>query len=157
VSDDFNLDTHCVVCQEPRSTHPTESNNPFPLFDEGRACRDCDAYITASRLTIAQANNTWVQLIKDANGVVADALPFFAAYILRYFMSNAAGIRIVKKRAVEMMQAEADRLSAEQTAREEAGCPDCGYIEDDVATHYENCVHFDTDLIADDDTEEDWS
>ena len=85
-----------------------------------------------------------------------ETAPFFAAYILREFMSNAAGIRIVNKRAVEMMQAEADRLSAEQTKREEAGCPDCGYIEDDVATHYENCVHFDTDLIADD-TEEDWS
>ena len=30
----------------------------------------------------------------------------------------------------------------------EEGCEYCGYIEDDLATHYEDCVHFDTDLIA---------
>ena len=50
MSDDFNLDTHCVVCREPRSTHPTDSNNPYPLYDEGRACRDCDVHVTAARI-----------------------------------------------------------------------------------------------------------
>lgn len=137
----INLDTHCVVCEEPRSTHPTESNNPRPLFNEGRACRDCNAYIIAARLYSVRIPHASEEVIG----------------IIRNFLNLSMSVRAANKRAVEMMQAEADRLSAEQTAREEAGCPDCGYIEDDVATHYENCVHFDTDLIADDDTEEDWS
>jgi len=77
-------------------------------------------------------------------------------FILRQFLNGAASIKEAKRIADEMMQTEMTRLEAEETARNEAGCPDCGYIEDDVATHYENCVHFDTDLIADDDTEEDW-
>lgn len=142
MSDDFDLDTHCVVCKEPRSTHPTESNNPRPLFQEGRACRDCDAYITAARM------KTW--------GIKDDNARAFVLRTLHDFLNFVASIKKAKRVADEMMQTEMTRLEAEETARNEAGCPDCGYIEDDVATHYENCVHFDTDLIADD-TEEDWS
>jgi hypothetical protein len=141
MSDEFDLDTHCVVCREPRGSHPTESNNPRPLFDEGRACRDCDSYIIASRMMLAGLNEE----LRDN-----------CLFILRQFLNGAASIKEAKRIADEMMQTEMTRLEAEETARNEAGCPDCGYIEDDVATHYENCVHFDTDLIADDDTEEDW-
>ena len=132
--DDFNFETHCVVCHEPRSTHPTETNRPNPLFTKGFACRDCDVFVTASRVPAMQ--------------------PF--TEILREFLSLSTALRQAQKRALELMDAEMTRLEKEQTAREEAGCPDCGYIEDDVATHYENCLHFDTDLIADDD-EEEWS
>ena len=90
MSDDFNLDTHCVVCQEPRSTHPTESNNPSPLYDEGRACRDCDSFITAARMKV------WN--IKDDNARA------FVLRTLHDFLKMAASIRISKNRADEMLE-----------------------------------------------------
>ena len=141
MSDDFSLITHCVVCREPRSMHPTESNNPRPLFNEGRACRDCDSYITAARVYTVRLNQ------EQGEEVIG---------VIRNFLNLAAGIRIANKRAVEMMQAEADRLSAEQTKREEEGCPDCGYIADDRSDHYPNCVHFDGCNYEPEDME-DWS
>lgn len=90
MSDDFNLDTHCVVCQEPRSTHPTESNNPRPLFQEGRACRDCDTYIIAARM------KTW--------GIADDNARAFVLRTLHDFLKMTATIRLSKKHAAEMLE-----------------------------------------------------
>ena len=89
MSDDFNLDTHCVVCQEPRSTHPTESNNPRPLFNEGRACRDCDSFVTASRVYTMRLNQ------EQGEEVIG---------VIRNFLNLATGIRLSKKRAAEMLE-----------------------------------------------------
>lgn len=90
MSDDFNIETHCVVCQEPRSTHPTESNNPRPLFQEGRACHDCDSFITAARM------QTW--RMRDDNARA------FVLRTLHDFLKMAATIRLSKKRADEMLE-----------------------------------------------------
>lgn len=104
MSDDFNLDTHCVVCQQPRGSHPTDSNNPFPLFHEGRACRDCDAYITAARVQTVRLNQEQGQQVLN---------------IITSFLNLTAGIKEAKRIASEMMQAEMTRLEAEETARNE--------------------------------------
>ena len=128
MSDDFNLDTHCVVCRQPRGSHPTETNNPRPLFNEGRACRNCDSYITASRV------QTMMLTIEESEQVFQT---------IRNFLSLTAGIKEAKRLADEMMQAEMSRLEAEQTKREEEGCSECGYIADDRSDHSPNCVHFD--------------
>ena len=127
MSDDFNLDTHCVVCQQPRGSHPTETNNPSPLFDEGRACRDCDSYITAARV------QTLTLTIEESEQVFQT---------IRNFLSLSAGIKEAKRIASEMMQAEMTRLEAEETARNE----DHGVLLDDGEEEDDH-----------DDTEEDWS
>ena len=127
MSDDFNLDTHCVVCREPRGSHPTESNNPSPLFHEGRACRDCDSYITATKV---QA----LTLTFEEREQVYETI--------RNFLNLTAGIKQAKRIADEMMQTEMTRLEAEETARNE----DHGVLLDDGEEEDDY-----------DDTEEDWS
>jgi len=128
MSDDFNIETHCVVCRQERSTHPTESNNPFPLFDEGRACRDCDSYITAARVQTMMLNMEQREQVLET---------------LHNFLNLTAGIKQTKRIADEMMQAEMTRLEAEETARYE----DHGVLLDEG----------EDDDDDDDDTEEDWS
>lgn len=127
MSDDFDLDTHCVVCQQPRGSHPTESNNPFPLFDEGRACRDCDSYITAARMQTMGFG-------EQARDIVLHAV--------RNFLNYTYLIKETKRVADEMMQTEMTRLEAEETARNE----DHGVLLDDGEEEDDY-----------DDTEEDWS
>lgn len=127
MSDDFNLDTHCVVCRQPRGSHPTESNNPHPLHDEGRACRDCDSYITASRVLTMRLNMEQREQVLET---------------IHNFLSLTAGIKEAKRVADEMMQTEMTRLEAEETARNE----DHGVLLDDGEEEDDH-----------DDTEEDWS
>jgi hypothetical protein len=127
MSDEFDLDTHCVVCREPRGSHPTESNNPRPLFDEGRACRDCDSYIVAARVQTMMLNMEQREQALET---------------IHNFLSLTAGMKEAKRIADEMMQTEMTRLEAEETARNE----DHGVLLDDGEEEDD-----------DDDTEEDWS
>ena len=145
MSDDFDLDTHCVVCRQPRGSHPTESNNPSPLYDEGRACRDCDSYITAVRIQTMGFGDYSRHII---------------LHTVRNFLSLSAGIKETKRLGDEMMQAEMTRLEAEETARNE----DHGVLLDDGeeegVRHMKGSIaDFNPEEFADDydDSEEDWS
>jgi len=100
MNEDFSIVTHCVVCREPRDTHPTESNNPRPLFHEGRACRDCDAYITAARVVTAGDSDVMRNVVLDT---------------LRNFLTITAGIKQANRYADEMMQVAMTHLEAEDT------------------------------------------
>ena len=100
MNEDFSIVTHCVVCRQERSTHPTESNNPRPLFHEGRACRECDAYVTAARVHTMNFSEPTRYVVLDT---------------LRNFLTITAGIKQANRYADEMMQVAMTHLEAEDT------------------------------------------
>lgn len=53
----------CKICNTEMEEH--ESNNPQPLLPnfEDRVCRDCDDYVTASRIVLRGADNETLEYI----------------------------------------------------------------------------------------------
>lgn len=66
----------CKICNTKMEEH--ESNNPQPLLPnfEDRVCRDCNDYVTASRIVLREADNETLEHI--CNAVV---------HIMRYAMA----------------------------------------------------------------------
>jgi hypothetical protein len=53
----------CKICNTEMEEH--ESNNPQPLLPnfEDRVCRDCNDYVTASRIVLREADNETLEHI----------------------------------------------------------------------------------------------
>ena len=124
----------CIICATELADHPTERNNPAPLatYEDGYACRSCDSFVTAAR-----------------------SLPFGEPQNILTFLQLAFSHQAINKQALALMNQAMDELEQKQTEREEAGCPDCGYIADDRSDHYPNCVHFDGCNYEPEDMEDD--